>query len=127
MERVTDEDVVMQIGTQPSLLGEGDGERFGFLGPYVPGEASEVASDNPLVLVEIGPNTCIGVAHRVEREGYWGGHIVSSDANDLSFDLQNRKMMKIVTANGGVISVDFLRSDIRAGLARVRECQRETT
>lgn len=124
MERVTEQDIVLQIGSVRAILGEGPADAFGYLGIFVPGEAPEVISDTPIVLVGIGPNTYIGQAALVEREGYHGGVVVAEADSKLAWDLQNRKGMSITTSNGGLVEVDLLRSDIKAGVEAVKKCQR---
>ena len=124
MERVTEQDIVLQIGSVRTMLGEGPADSFGYLGIFIPGEAPKAISETPIVLVETGPNTYIGQTARVVREGYYGGVVVAEADSELTWDLENRRNMTITTSNGIIVEVDLLRSDIKAGIEAVKECQR---
>ncbi|MGI9395475.1 MAG: hypothetical protein ACR2OY_12570 [Boseongicola sp.] len=125
MERVTEQGIVLQIGSVLAMTQQGGAEDYGYFGMYIPGEAPEVTNDQPLVLVRLGQNTYLGQAQRDVREGYWGGYVVSDGENDLSFDLQNRKKMQIITQNGGLAEIDLTQSNISRGVDEVKKCQRE--
>ena len=126
MERETEQGIVWQIGTEAGMLGAGNDDNFGFMAIYVPGERPADVNPQEVVVVTIGPNTYIGTAATIEREGYYGGMVVSSDAT-LEFDLRNRLTMEILSSSGARVEVQLARTDIDAALDAVVACQRSIT
>lgn len=127
IERETDQGYVMQIGTEAGMLGEGPSDSYGFFALYVPGEAPEVDSDTPIAVIYIGSNTYIGNAHRVVREGYFGGYFIGSGDTDIATDLRKEKSMRILTANGTTVTVNLNQSNIRRALRAARRCQNQNS
>ncbi|MEM0946909.1 MAG: hypothetical protein AAGK37_05855 [Pseudomonadota bacterium] len=126
MERQTEEGIVLQVGSLQTMTGAGGADDFGYLGIYIPGEAPENAGGDPLLVLESGPNRYIAEAHSQERQGFWGGFIVSGTGSDLANDLRTRKSMRGITVNGGGFDIDLTRTNINRALDRTAECQNQS-
>lgn len=124
MERETEQGIVWQIGTEAGMLGVGGTDNFGFMAFYVPGERPVDVNDQEVVIVTIGPNTYFGTTATIERDGYYGGVVVSKDET-LEFDLRNRLTMEILVSSGARVEVQLAQSDIDAAMQATRACQAE--
>lgn len=110
MERLTNEGIVIQIGSLQSML-DGEGTTVGaFMGIYVPGEAPAGSGGNPNLVLKLGPNTYDAKAFTVSRDDYWGGYFVSEGDQDLAWDVQNRNTMEIHTSNGALVKIKLNRT-----------------
>ena len=126
MEHESDQGIVMQIGTEAAMVGTGPNDSFGFVAIYIPGERPADVNPEETVVVNIGPNTYAGVASTVERDGYYGGVIVSRDQT-LEYDLRERLSMEIASSSGTTVTVNLAALKIGPGLDAVVACQRGIT
>jgi hypothetical protein len=115
--------LVVQLGTEAAMLGEGEGASFGFLAVYTTNEAAEIEDGEiwPIVM-EIDGDLFGGEAMGVVREDVRGGYVVSRDIG-FGDDLANGQTLNIVTPAGAVVEIDL--TGTKAAMQAVRDCQSE--
>jgi len=126
MEHESPQGIVMQIGTEAAMIGSGTHDAFGFLAIYVPGERPVDVNPTEVVVVNIGQNTYLGTAATIQRDGYYGGVIISNDPT-LEFDLRERLKMEILSSGGTTVLVNLAALKINDALGAVRSCQKSIT
>lgn len=126
MEHESPQGIVMQIGTEAAMVGSGTHDTFGFLSIYVPGERPVDVNPTEVVVVNIGQNTYLGTAATIERDGYYGGVIISNDPT-LEYDLRERLKMEILSSSGTAVLVNLAALKIGDALGAVRSCQKSIT
>lgn len=115
--------LVVQLGTEAAMLGEGEGESFGFLAVYTT-NADAVIEQGEIwpIVIEIDGNLFAGEAQGVVREDVRGGFVVSSDPS-FAEDLASGSTMNIVTPAGTVVEVSL--AGTMSAMEAVRACQAE--
>ncbi|KAA9008127.1 hypothetical protein [Histidinibacterium aquaticum] len=123
MQRVTEERMILEFGVVTEH--DGGGHNLGFIALFIPGEPPALEADEPFAVVQIGPNTYAGDPNLLERDGYYGGYILSDSEYRIALDITNNEEMTVQTANGTSVLVDLSQSDAYAGLLLAMECQEE--
>lgn len=126
IERQTEQDIVMQIGTEAALVEANPEDPMGFMSIWMPGDAPENANPDELVVVEIGPNKYIGVAATGAREGFHGATVLAA-GSELGFDLRNRRSMTIFSTSGREIQVQLNASNLDQALDALVSCQQSAS
>ena len=119
-EFVTNEGIVMQLGTEPKFMQPGMERYFGRLSLYLPNQIVEEGASAP-VEVELGNKRYISQAHAVQREGYGGGFFLGDDV-DFASSIRNEKEM-IILAPGAKITAQIGEMGMPAALRELRDCQ----
>lgn len=122
MEQVQDP-LVVQLGTEAAMLGEGEGERFGFLAIYTRNEDAVIEQGEVWpVIIEIDGVAFGGDAVGVVREEVRGGYVISNSSN-FGDSIANGQTMRVMTPAGAEVDVDL--TGTKKAMEAVRACQAE--
>jgi hypothetical protein len=122
IQRETDAEIFMQIGTEAALVAENPEDPVGFLSFWIPGTAPENANPLELVKVEIGPNTYFGSLALGTRQGYYGATVLGR-GSELGFDLRNRRSLKVTSTSGASAEIQLNASNVSEALDALVKCQ----
>ncbi|PRY26608.1 hypothetical protein CLV78_101708 [Aliiruegeria haliotis] len=115
MEIVTDEGLVMQMGT-------GGKVDMGYLGLYTEGETGIRDGETGEIRIGLGGLVYNGVAQGVQRDGYSGGYFIGNNPL-MGFDLSTQSEMVVNPGSGREFTVDL--SGAGEAMEATRACQME--
>ena len=121
MERAVGDHVV-QIGTEAAMLGDGEGETFGFLAVYTKEEVALHDGDMVPIFIDIDGERFGGDAVGVERDGYHGGYVISNSA-EFGDAIAAGNTMTVAPDSENATDLSLAGSS--AALDAVRACQAE--
>ncbi|MEL6207693.1 MAG: hypothetical protein AAFR47_20610, partial [Pseudomonadota bacterium] len=116
-------DYVVQMGTEAAMLGQGDGDIFGFVAVYAPAEIALKDGEMLPIFVSIDGELFGGDVVGVEKQGFHGGYVISN-STEYADALSDGSVMTIAPDTPSATEISL--SGTRAAIDAVRGCQAET-